>query len=314
MTMLMAFSCASNKNIKTRKLASADELKLDDDYNWLESLNFDKKSEKKFVASEDKFKEIVPEEKNAVTKESVATIQPDLLGAELKKPQDTLSLIIFNCYKGQFDDAFQMIEKHYAEYKTNPSYWNQVGSCYYLQGEFSKAILFYNKSRDFSANYAPALNNLGVVYEKQGRFQKALVAYKKASELNAFSSSVNLNLARLYLKFGLSEKAKPLISSLYNRSPKDPLVLNAIAVLALQNQQYLQAVEYYKSLGQVELTKPDFGLNYTLALFYAGKVNEARQFFQKISDVSGELKRYADEVNVVIQNSIVSDENEKETL
>jgi tetratricopeptide (TPR) repeat protein len=299
--LISMIGCSSSNS---RKFASEEKVKIDDDYNWIEGLNFDKKVETKYLPNKDEFKPTkeATEVESAIVKESVAALPSILLDEEYKLSDDSLSKIVIQCYQGKFDEAFVQVDKVYWEFKNNTSYWNQVGTCYYLQGDYSKAILFYNKSRDLDQKYTPPLNNLGVVYEKQGKHQKALAAYKKAVEINQFAATPSINLARIYLQYGITSKALPTLLGMQKKSPSDPILLNALATAYLINNDYVNALAIFNLLPKESLVRADTGLNYSIALKFNGKDNEAVTAVDSITNIPVELKDYANRVQLMIKN------------
>lgn len=296
--MISLASCGSAK----RKFASDDGVKIDDDYNWVDSLDFDKKTETKYNPINDEVKTKKEDEKPVIVKESIAVLSTPRLEETLKDNNDPLSKIVIGCYQGKFEEAFVNIDKVYAQFKNNPSYWNQVGTCYYLKGDYSKAILFFNKSRDLDSKYLPPVNNLGVVYQKQGRYQRALSAFKKAYDLNAFSITPAYNLSRLYLQFGIVSKAEPILAGLYKKSSEDVQVASALATVNLIKNDAASAVTIFSSLPKEQLTRPEIGLNYALALKLTNKNDEAKNALSQITESAGELKQYANKVEAFVRN------------
>jgi tetratricopeptide (TPR) repeat protein len=216
---------------------------------------------------------------------------------------DSVTNLAIKCQENKFDEAFKLADEHYAKNKNNPIYWNQVGICYYQKSDFSKAILFYNKSRDLDPKLGAPVNNLGVVYQKQGRYQKALAAFKKASEMNELSSDGIYNMAQLYLHFGAIGKALPIFEALLKKSPTDLEYNSAIASTYLQKGNFAAAIAIYSALPKEIFSRPYFGLNYAVALKFADKKEEALAAFAKISAaVVSDLKEYSQKVEAFLRN------------
>jgi Flp pilus assembly protein TadD len=299
MIIILVSACSSQGN---RNLANSENEKLKDDYGWIDSLDFDKKTETKYNPNSDEVKTNKEDEKQVLVKESIASLSSPRLDEQLKESEDPLSKIAIKCYQGKTEEAFIEINKVYSQYKNNTSYWNQVGTCYYLMGDYSKAILFYNKSRDLDSKFIPPLNNLGVVYQKQGRFQKAFSAYKKASEVNAFAVTPAFNLARLYLQFGIVTKAEPILVSLYNKSHDDFQVANSLGTIYLIKKDYQNAVNVFANIPKDQLSKPEIALNYSIALKLLGKSDEAKAIYNQSAESSGELKQYSSQIETILRN------------
>ncbi len=305
-------SCASNENavnpkLKTKSIAKRDVSSSEDDFSWVEQLDFDKKTEEKYKAEKDGFDFSSKETtENVLLQESLVHLNPAKLEETLGKTNDSLVKINVKCYQGKFEDAFKIADSEYEKFKNNTSYWNQLGTCYFLKNDYAKAILFYNKSRDLDSKFIPPVNNLGVVYQKQGKFQKALAAFKLASDLNNFSITPTYNLAQLYLKFGTVSKALPIFQGLYKKSPNDQNVAGALASSLLIKGDFQAAADLYSKFSKSTLADPSIGLNYALTLKYLNRPKDALTVFSNVTSVkdllTGPLGEYAAKIENFIRN------------
>lgn len=293
-------SCASQETMPSRKSAS-DGSPLAEDYSWVDNLDFKSAEESKYQPDRDQFKGEIADA-DALSKESIARISKPKLEALSQNSKDPLDRIVSYCYQDQFDAGFKVVDEVYSQYKNNTSYWNQVGTCYFLKGEYSKAILFFNKSRDLDPKFNPPVNNLGVVYQAQGKYQKALLAFKKASDMNSFALTPLFNLSQLYLKYGKVEQAHTLLEALHKRKPLDVDVAGSFATSLMMKGEYARAVELFTKLDKATLSNPRLGLNFALALKLNQRPQDAVLVFQNISDPKeSDLKVYYQRVNDYIR-------------
>lgn len=302
--LVILSACTSTppkKNIY-RKNADDGSVKTEDNFTWVDQLNFDKKEEKKYVADKDEFDLATEESSHALVKESLLGLTSTRLEEVANKSDDLLTKINVKCYQGKFEESLKLADAAYNEYKNNTSYWNQLGTCFYLQSDFAKAILFYNKSRDLDPKFYPPVNNLGVVYVKQGRFQKALSAFKKASDMSSFSVTPNYNLAYLYLRFGTVGKAMPIFQGLLKKGPKDSEVNSALALANLLKGDYASAIQIYGTFDKETLAKPAIGLNYAVALKLSNRPLDAQSVLNNVSAATNsDIKEYAQKVDNFIR-------------
>lgn len=298
--LLIISSCASSP---TSKSSLKRGISSEDDYSWVEQLDFDKKTEEKYRSDKDEFDFSSSDESaHALVKESLNSLSPAKLEETVAKTNDVLTKINIKCYQSKFDEAFKLADDQYMKYKNNTSYWNQLGSCYFLKLDYARAILFYNKSRDLDKKFVPPVNNLGVVYQKQGKFQKALAAFKMASDLNTFSVTPTYNLAHLYLRFGTVGKALPIFQGLQKRSPKDIDISAALASSFLIKGDYQSAVDIYEKFDKAVLARPEVGLNYAVALRLMDRPKDAQTVLGNVSAASGEISEYAQKVEKFVKN------------
>jgi tetratricopeptide (TPR) repeat protein len=300
--LILLSACATSSPTKNttsvkRKLSSAE-----DDYSWVDKLDFDKKAEEKYRADKDEFDFSSSDESaHALIKESISSLPAAKLEEAIAKTDDPLMQINIKCYQSKFDEALKIADEQYVKYRANTSYWNQLGTCYFLKSDYAKAILFYNKSRDLDSKYIPPVNNLGVVYQKQGKFQKALSAFKLASDLNTFSVTPTYNLAQLYLRFGTVGKALPIFQGLMKRSPKDVDVASAVASANLIKGDYQTAVDIYSKFDKATLAIPSVGLNYAVALKLLNRPIDAQTVLGNVTASTGAISEYAQKVDKFIR-------------
>jgi tetratricopeptide (TPR) repeat protein len=299
--LLLLSACASNSNF--RRNANDEKTKQAEDYGWVDHLSFDKKTEAKYRADSDEFDLSSEEATHALVKESLSNVGALRLDETLKKTDDNLIKMNILCYQGKFDDALKIADDLYVQYRSNTSYWNQLGSCYYLKDDYAKAILFYNKSRDLDSKFVPPINNIGVVYMKQGKYQKALAAFKKASDMSTFSVTPNYNLAELYLKFGTVNKAIPIFQGLAKKSPQDIEINSALATANLLKGDYATAAQIFGQFDKAALSRPGNGLNYAVTLKMLNRSADAQATLNNVTPATtADLKNYMQKVEKFIRN------------
>lgn len=300
--LFLLTACSSTPSGVARKSAADENVKPEEDYSWVDQLNFDKKTETKYQADKDEFNISSEEASHALVKESLNGLTAARLEEAFAKSDDVLIKMNVKCYQNKFEDGFKIADDIYDKYKNNTSYWNQLGTCYYLKADYAKAILFYNKSRDLNSSFVPPINNLGVVYVKQGKFQKALAAFKRAAEMSTFSVTPTYNLANLYLRFGTVGKALPIFQGLQKKSPQDIDVNSAVASANLLKGDYATAISIYASMDKAALSKPNIGLNYAVALKLSNRPADAQTVLDNVAAGIGvETKEYAQRVEKFIR-------------
>lgn len=303
--LLILSACSTTPENVSREIASSKRAvsSAEEDFSWVEQLDFDKKSEEKYRADKDEFDfSSSDESSHALIKESLSSLTSAKLEESLGKTDDPMMKMNIKCYQGKYEEALKIADDEYSKYKNNTSYWNQLGTCYFLKSDYAKAILFYNKSRDLDSKYIPPVNNLGVVYQRQGKFQKALAAFKLAADLNTFAVTPTYNLAQLYLRFGTVGKALPIFQGLQKRSPKDVDVASALASSYLIKGDYQSAVDIYGRLDKATLSTPSIGLNYALALKLLNRPMDAQTVLSNVSTPVASVTEYAQKVEKFIRN------------
>ena len=255
--------------------------------------DFQKKPLIPFNSSTDQFN---LEESSLLSSESIYRLDEDGI-SDNDLGGIPLSDIISLCYQRKYDRAFSLIDNYYVTYKKHANYWNQVGSCYFLKGDYRKAILFYNQALDLNKKYAPPLNNLGVMFIRQKKYQQAREYLKRAAKYSPRSRTPIFNLAHLYLQFGLVDRAKRLFTVLHNKDSNDVDVMSGLGSSYLMSGEANSALEYYKQIDDKYLWRPDISLNYAMALRKIGNKSDAIDVFEKIK--KSKIGRYQTYYNKV---------------
>jgi len=287
-------SCSSTVEKEDPRLSA-----LDKEFEGIENDDFKMEREIPFNSLQDEF---IGDESDydSLAKESIARLPaPKLMNVENKG--ETISKVVSLCYQRKFDAAFKVFDMNFRKYKKHPSYWNQVGTCYLIKGERRKALLYYNKSRDLNAKYAPPINNLGVLYLREGQEQKALAAFKKASEVKSFSLTPIFNMSQLYLKYGLVKKARGLLAALYRKNASDQDVLASLATTYLIEGNPKKAAAFFGKMKDAYYTIPNVGINFSIALKLSGRPKDAKTILSNIDQtkLSGMDEYYANARNFV---------------
>ncbi len=264
----------------------------DGEFSWITNEDFNPKVQDKYLSKNDKYdgglsNDVLGHESLArVNKNKVLSIADS----------DKIGTATGYCYKREFLKAHEIFDTLYSTNKSNPMYWNQLGTCYYLDGNLRAALLYYNKALDVRKNYVPAINNLGVIYIKNAKDQKAQLAYEQALKYNSRSLTPKFNLAQLYLKYGFIDKAYKSFLDLARENSDDMDVQNGLATCYIYWGMNEKSVKIYEDMDDDFLQMPHIGLNFAVALKKLGKKNHAKEVFLDVKmsksnvDVSYYLK------------------------
>ena len=97
--------------------------------------------------------------------------------------------------------------------KKEGDYWNRVGVCHFLRGNYNKSIFYLDRSikKSDKKSSARALNNLGVIHLHFHRYRRAHSFLSRAHRADSGDLLVVLNLAHLYMKFKRYDSAEKLL-------------------------------------------------------------------------------------------------------
>ncbi|MBL6990026.1 MAG: hypothetical protein ISR65_09620 [Bacteriovoracaceae bacterium] len=279
--LVFLFGCASSDSDQA----------IDDDLSWIENEDFKPVRQIPFKRSKDIHNEIVSNT-DSLQKETINRVPVTKLD-DVSDSDNVISKGVALCYQGNIDNGLKVLDDGYELYRSHPSFWNQVGTCYFLKNELRKAHLYYSKARDIDKKYSPPVNNLGVIFQRQGRDQKAMAAFLKASKINPFSLTPIFNMAQMYLKYGIYDKAYQKFSALKKHNDKDIDVLNGIANVHVQKGEIDKAITIYESMEFDAMDFPHIALNYVVALKLKGRLEVAQSIFDNINkDYLGNMKNY----------------------
>lgn len=286
LALFLLIGCTSAPKKKTYNV---DDIK-NEDFKKMKTIGYSKQ--------DDIFKQVKSDFTDALNEESIDRVFRYDGEVEGK---GVMSQILRLCYQKRFKQAHILISNNAKIYSKNPIYWNQVGTCFLLEDNRRKALLFYNRALSLKSNYVPALNNLGVMYMKENDFSRALVAFKRAKKSANFSRTPRFNLANLYLSFGLYGQAEGLLKTLAEFSNKDIDVLNMLATSQLMQGKSAQAVSTFSRINKDMQERANIGINYALALYQTGKPAEARDMLEDIDGKTlSHWKRYYQKVSKYI--------------
>ena len=154
--------------------------------------------------------------------------------------------------------------------------YNNIGLVYSNQGDYSKALEYYEKSLEISLSVfgeqhldvATSCNNIGSVYYRQGDYSKALEYYEKALEIR---SSV----------FG---EQHPSVATSYNN----------IGNVYYNQENYTKALEYYENSLEIQLSI--FGEQH---LYVATSYNNIGYVYKNQGDYIKALDYYEKAIQVI---------------
>jgi tetratricopeptide (TPR) repeat protein len=165
----------------------------------------------------------------------------------------------------------------------NPTYWNHVGTCYYLQDKLEKAEYYFklavNIAKKQKRVFAIAHNNLGLIQLRLRHYDNALALFNKA-EISGLLTP-KFNKLQLYLQFGQLTKAKELAFQLENINNKDVDVIVAIATIYMLEGKYQTSEKYFKKIPKKFLDREDISGSFAIVQYHLGKFEEAKLTLQK---------------------------------
>jgi tetratricopeptide (TPR) repeat protein len=201
----------------------------------------------------------------------------------IEKHKNSLIAAVSLCYQKEYSEGLDKLKQNIKGNIENPSYWNHVGTCYYLEDKLEKAEYYFklalNTAKKQKREFAVAENNLGLIQLRLRHYDKALELFKKAEKSGILTP--RFNKLQLYLQFGQLTKAKELAFQLQNINDKDVDVIVALATIYMLEGKYKTSERYFKRIPEKFLDREDISGSYAIVQYHLGKYEEAKLTLQK---------------------------------
>ncbi|CAF0951715.1 unnamed protein product [Didymodactylos carnosus] len=216
--------------------------------------------------------------------------------------------------------------------------YNNMGLVYKNQGDYEKALKYYEKSLEIKLislppnhpDIATTYNNIGLVYDNQGDYEKALKYYEKDLEISLISLPPNHpdiattynNMGLVYKNQGDYEKAlkyyeKSLEIRLISLPPNHPDIATTYNNMGLvyKNQgDYEKALKYYEKDLEISLISlppnhPDIATTYNnIGLVYdnQGDYEKALKCYERALSVARKTLPLAHPTRRLIESAVAT--------
>ncbi|MCO4754132.1 MAG: tetratricopeptide repeat protein [Bacteriovoracaceae bacterium] len=182
------------------------------------------------------------------------------------------------CHKGRYNEAFSQFKQDLDTNQNNPVYWNHLGTCYYLKGEYPKALIYLEISMKLTKKkklLAAVYNNIGLVHLKQGNLPEAKASFKLSISNDKYAKTPRYNLAQLYLSRTNFNSAKQILEKLASQKPNDVDFNYSLGHLYLMKKQYIKALSKFDRIPEQYRKRDDVALNLATTFHLMGKHEEA---------------------------------------
>ncbi|MGZ3788764.1 MAG: tetratricopeptide repeat protein [Bacteriovorax sp.] len=211
---------------------------------------------------------------------------------------DFISKALLACHQKKFMKGMSLLESEMHKNKTNPFYWNALGTCYSLNKDYSRALFYYDLGvealplvKDQSKVLAEATlaNNQGLVHLNFKRYSEAYDSFKRADDLLPNFFTPKFNMAQLYIEFNENEKALDILKKLEAKNPDDIDLLYSLSLIYYRKNDMDKSYAAITRVKPTYLNRPDIVGLYAYNLMKKNRLSEAREIIEK--------RLYADEYN-----------------
>jgi len=133
--------------------------------------------------------------------------------------------------------------------ETSPNFafnHNNLGAMYYLDDNFDKAEVEFEKALALNSNEKMAHNNLGLIYLDRKEWEKAESEFKKELEINPGYDLALFNSGLLYYQIGKKDEAENFWKKTLEINPNHPDAWRNLAILYYEKKDLAQAAEFAK--------------------------------------------------------------------
>jgi predicted Zn-dependent protease len=191
-----------------------------------------------------------------------------------------------------------ILEVEMHKNKTNPFYWNALGTCYSLSKDYTKALFYYDLGvealaiiKDQSKVLAEATlaNNIGLIHLNFKRYNEAFDSFSRSKNLLPNFFTPQFNIAQLFMEFNENDKALEILKKLEVKNPDDIDLLYSLSLIYFRKNDLDKSFAAIQRVKSTYLNRPDIVGLYAYNLMKKNRLAEAHEIIEK--------RLYADEYN-----------------
>lgn len=238
--------------------------------------------------------QIQKDQYDLLAEESFMRYNTNRLSAMESPNKDLITQSLVACHQKKFMKGLNLLEEKMQANKTNPFYWNALGTCYSLQKDTTKALFYYdlgleatratNKEiSDKDRNLAEALisNNVGLIHLGFKRYNEAYDLFKKASGIVPNFFTPEFNIAQLYIEFNENDKALDILKRLETKNAEDIDLLYAMSLLYFRKNDLDKSYSYITRIQRDYLNRADIVGLYAFNLMKKNRLEEAKVILER---------------------------------
>ena len=150
---------------------------------------------------------------------------------------------------------------------------------------FQTSLVDYQKSMEYSADFAFGRYNLANLYVALKHPQKAVESYQAAIKIDNLFYPAKVNLAMLYNQTGKNDKAEILLRDVATSHPEMYEVQYSLGLLLAEKKQYEEAAAYLKMAVYGMPNRARIQYNLGLLLQHLKKDSDAESFLLKAKEL-----------------------------
>lgn len=167
---------------------------------------------------------------------------------------------------------------------------------YFEKGEYSEAILLYEKSLSVNPSHTRALKDIGYSFQWTGRYDEAIAVFRKLLSIKPGDDKIKMALADTLAWQKKYPEAAAIFKGIMDKTC-DPQAVLGLAEIYQWDGEFEKSKELLKMLPQSMVNDPRARLLYARALLYTGDPGAATQIIEALrleNTVKADRKMYAE--------------------
>lgn len=241
-------------------------------------------------ASQNFSKKIETADVDLLREESLMRYNTNRLEKRDGNEKDFISKALLACHQNKFQKGLGLLEEEMHKNKTNPFYWNALGTCYSLSKDFQKASFYYDLGIEALAMVkdetrllaeATLTNNIGLIHLNFKRHTEAYESFKKSSSLLPDFFTPQFNIAQLHIEFNDNDKALLILKKLEEKNPDDIDLLYSLSLIYYRKNDLEKSFAAVKRIKADYLNRADIVGLYAYNLMKKDRLIEAKSIIEK---------------------------------
>lgn len=147
--------------------------------------------------------------------------------------------------RGHYNQSIRLLHKSIKLGGTNvpvAAIYNSLGLAYGRIGQQENALGAFDLSARLDPKFAEPVYNTGVMLTESGRDAQAAACFEKAAQLDSTDTRALEYLGRLFCRNQRWDDARKVLNEAYQRAPREPRILTAMALVELQAANVARAI------------------------------------------------------------------------
>ncbi len=203
-------------------------------------------------------------------------------------PQAWYLLGMVELEQGKFEACIEKIHKAIAINNTSAQYFCSLGLAFDRLGNIQQAEEAYQQAEKMRPDVFQVHFDFGCFLKQHQRHGEAINYFKKSIELNQRHIPSYMNIVSTLLSSGKIQQAEVYIKKANQLQPEQPQLLNNLANILMEHEQYSQALEWLERAQLIEKDNVQIEMTYGQLNYLLENKNKAEETFRKILKLDSE--------------------------